>query len=409
MKLLIISAYYEPFNNASSLDIQSKIEFFKQIFSEIDLVTTYEKKSLEKEKKENLNIYRVKNLYKNYNATNNFISNREKVKLKTKLKNRIKTKILEEILIPDPHVFWINAAYKFIKENLDLKEYNYIVTMGQTNSPHLIGLKLKKKFQDLKWISYWNDPWFANLNRYNCLRERIEKYLEKKVVKNCDGFLLFCDEFKEKLIVDYKIQNKNIFEINGFYREFKTKEILENNVIKIVHTGDIYLPIRDILPFIEALNEINLIDKEYKNKVIFSFVGEIKDKPYLEKLKKIENVEVLGKKNYEECKKNIENSDVLLLLGNKGVKRIPSKVFEYISYSKPIITILGEKEEPLLKVFKEISRGPIINNNKEEIKNNFFTIPSKIKDWKKIYIKELENYKEENIKKEFKKWLERLN
>ncbi len=180
MKLLIISAYYAPFNNASSLDIQSKIEFFKQIFSEIDLVTTYEKKSLEKEKKENLNVYRVKNLYKNYSATNIFTSNSGNTNLRTKLKNRIKVKLLEEVLIPDPHVFWINAAYKFIKENLDLKEYNYILTMGQTNSPHIVGLKLKSKFSSVKWISYWNDPWFANLNRYNFFREIDIIFLEKK-------------------------------------------------------------------------------------------------------------------------------------------------------------------------------------------------------------------------------------
>ncbi len=220
---------------------------------------------------------------------------------------------------------------------------------------------------------------------------------------------MFCDEFKEKLTKNYEIQTEKIFEINGFYKEFRKRELSKEGPIRIVHTGDIYLPIRDIRPFVEALNEINRLNEHYKDKVIFSFVGEIKDLEHLKELKKIENVEILGKKTYKECEEIIEKSDVLLLIGNKGVKRIPSKVFEYISYSKPIITILGEKEEPLLKIFKEIPRGPIVNNKKDEIKVIFLKLLNEIEKWKKIYVKELKNYKEENIVKEVKEWLERLN
>ncbi|MGL5054424.1 MAG: hypothetical protein ACRC54_01900 [Fusobacteriaceae bacterium] len=406
MRILVITTCYKPFNCASTIDIEKKINLLSEIAEEIEVITVFEKKSLKEEKEKNKIITRVKNklFTQSVSKSSQLIGTKES-NFKLLLLKYLKSKVMDLFLIPDINVCWINPAYTEAKKKIEGKKYDYIVTMSQMNSAHIVGLKLKKKYPNLKWITYWNDPWFANLKPYHYIRQFIENKLERNVIKNSDYFILFCDEFREKLLTKFKIQENRIFNIDGFYEKFKPYKKIENEKINILHTGDIYLPIRNLGPFIEALEILEKSNKEVLKKLEFIFVGKIRDKIISEKLNKIKNVKILGTKSYEECNQLMENSNILLLLGNRGVRRIPSKIFDYISLAKPIITILGEKNEPLTRVFNTQKRGPILENNCNEIKFILEEVVEKFEEWNNDYTKEIKVYEKENIKTELEKWL----
>lgn len=54
------------------------------------------------------------------------------------------------------------------------------------------------------------------------------------------------------------------------------------------------------------------------------------------------------RKPLEETRKELLNSDILVNIGNKMLNQVPSKLFEYISYGKPIINICKNRNCPTI-------------------------------------------------------------
>ena len=78
----------------------------------------------------------------------------------------------------------IKKLYQKIKSN----NIEHIVTTGPPHSMHLIGLSLKKKIPNLKWIADFRDPWSKldlldefSLSEFSRRRhERLERDVIKK-------------------------------------------------------------------------------------------------------------------------------------------------------------------------------------------------------------------------------------
>ena len=53
----------------------------------------------------------------------------------------------------------VKPSVEFLEKYLKVNHYDVLVTTGPPHSLHLIGLNLKKKMPDLKWIADFRDPW----------------------------------------------------------------------------------------------------------------------------------------------------------------------------------------------------------------------------------------------------------
>lgn len=404
MKILVLTCYYKSFNNASSIDIVKKIDILKKISQKIDIVTVYLDKEELIEKEENITIHRIKNKFIRYHSEiqRKAVGKKEE-KVLDKVKFKIRKKLMEYFILPDNFIFWVKPAMSYIERSLKIEDYDYVISMGQPNSSYLLGMKLKIKFPNIKFITYWNDPWFANLKTYWFGRNLFEKYLEQQVIKKSDYFIVFSEEFIDRLTQQSKVKRKNIFKIEGVYDYFKKSEKINRERISILHTGDIYLPIRNISPFIEAIKEIKKEKRDFP--LEFTFIGNIKDRNFFNELEKFENIKILGQKSYKECLEYSQKTDMFLLFGNKGVNRVPSKVFDYIAYDKPILTILGDENDPTAKIFSNQKRGPIIKNEITIIKKTLLHIKENMNEWEDICSKELEEFKSTNIAFNLYKWL----
>ena len=60
--------------------------------------------------------------------------------------------------IPDARKGWVKFAFNEAEKIIVREKIDLIITTGPPHSSHLIGLRLKKKF-DIKWIADLRDPW----------------------------------------------------------------------------------------------------------------------------------------------------------------------------------------------------------------------------------------------------------
>ena len=93
------------------------------------------------------------------------------------------------VMIPDARMWWVNPSVKYLAEKLKDSGITHMVTTGPPHSMHLIGMGLKQKFPELKWIVDYRDPWtdidyLKKLSANNRSIKRHQK-LEKESIEGC--------------------------------------------------------------------------------------------------------------------------------------------------------------------------------------------------------------------------------
>jgi thiamine pyrophosphate-dependent acetolactate synthase large subunit-like protein len=59
----------------------------------------------------------------------------------------------------------------------------------------------------------------------------------------------------------------------------------------------------------------------------------------------------------------LQNSDVLISIGNRDSDMVPSKTFEYMSYCKPIIHFYTFKEDPVISTLSQYPVALLLDTN----------------------------------------------
>ncbi|MES9665969.1 glycosyltransferase [Bacillus nitratireducens] len=415
MKILFIANHFPPINNSASIRILNYVNHLQMLGNEVIVLTPdYPKDFINYDKEllhnidSSIKVIRVdigsiyKKIYPRRGMQNNNVSPK-----KPNIKSTFKTYIKRNLAIPDSYFEWKNNAAKIGDDLIKKYKVDIIISTHETPSCHLVGLKLKKSNPKVRWITYWSDPWTFEYyrSRESLLKRNIEKWLERKVVKNSDKLLFTTEETKELYISNYSVpKNKTDIVYRGFeeYSKNKTDQfigIFKKNKINLVHTGEIYTELRDTRPLIEALNTLEKEEKSIFDQINIVLVGGIDNLEIKEELKNIDCISLLPRVPYEEAQNYMHNSDGLLLWGNKYGSQIPGKVYEYFGVEFPILTILANNQDPVGPLMKEVDKGPIIYNNAQEIKQmikEFVQNQDKNKHWYEVIPK----YRWENVAKD---------
>ena len=91
------------------------------------------------------------------------------------------------------------------------------------------------------------------------------------------------------------------------------------------------------------------------------------------------------------------NADVLLLFGNKNSKQIPAKIYDYFGCYGYILVVLGDKEDPIIDVIKDIDKCKISSNREIDITNSIKDLARLIEKGQKSYL--VKEYEWKNISK----------
>ncbi|GIM28707.1 hypothetical protein CPJCM30710_13730 [Clostridium polyendosporum] len=414
MKILFIACYSPMINNSASIETLMYLNNLCKIKgNEIHLLTVdfpkdsiYYDEEVFKLLDKRVKVYAIsggkifnKIMPKRYNG---YKDSGSRSGLKTSILRGIKNKFI----FPDMYTNWVREASKVGIELMKKERIDVIFSMHEPPSSHLCALKIKKQFKKIPWITYWSDPWLKDSTRENSwiLRRKIEAYLENKIINNADKFIYVTEENRQDYIKTYNIQKEKTFFITRGYNRKIYDEILSynkpslifDNKINIIYAGEIFIKLRDIYPFIEAVKELEQEENAFAENFNILFFGNIDDENAKTSLEALNTVTVKSRIPYREALSYMLNSQVLLLFGNKNSKQIPAKIYDYFGTNSLIYTILGDEKDPLISLVKDKHKCIMTNNKKKEIKNTLLNI-GKIYEDKNFKVPPIEEYEWSNI------------
>ncbi|MCB0487405.1 MAG: glycosyltransferase family 4 protein, partial [Cyclobacteriaceae bacterium] len=231
----------------------------------------------------------------------------------------------------------------------------------------LIGLRLKRKFPNIKWIADFRDPWsewdlLDTLSLSGWAKSRHQK-LENEVLTTADRVITIAPYHVARF---EELGNRKVELItNGFDEEdFLQTQSVTNTKFTIRHIG-VVDELRDPKPFIEALKISMEQNPDMGKNVSVEFIGNVNSR--FQKL----IADDRGLSQIVTFTPNIPHSELLavysqtdlmlLVLAHTTIApgNLPGKFFEYLASGKPILGI-GPTEGDAAEILKQTNAGVIL-------------------------------------------------
>ena len=401
MKILFIACYSPLINNSAAIETLQYLNKLSEINNnEVHLLTVnfpknsiYYDEALRSMMDDKIKIHAVdggivfkKLMPKNIDNSNEKSSN---LSLKNKSGNgkKVLRRIKNAVVIPDMYYGWARKAGKYGIDLMEKEKFDVIFSMHEPPSSHLCAYYIKKQYRNIPWITYWSDPWLKDSTREKSfiIKKILEKNMEKDIVSLADKFIFVTDANKNEYLKDYKELSdgsKKTFILNrGFdaklYDRLFHEEIpklIKKDKINMIYTGEIFSKLRDIKPFIKAIEEIKEENKEAYSLLNVLFFGNIDDIEGKKKLQNLEVAKVSPRIPFDEALKYMLNGDVLLLFGNKNSKQIPAKIYDYFGAKGRIFVIYGDENDPIKRVVQDNKKCIVTENNTQGIKDEIYKV-----------------------------------
>ncbi len=377
-KILIITYYWPP---AGGPGVQRWLKFAKYLpdFGWKPIIYTPENPSyplldetLMKDVPENIEMVRTK-IWEPYQLAEKLNKSNKKFKAgqfdvgkNQSWKSKLSIWVRGNFFIPDARVFWVKPSVTFLEKYLKENKIDTIVTSGPPHSLHLIGLGLKNKIPDLKWVADFRDPW-TEISYYKHLKltkssDKKHRQLESAVFKNADITLATSYTDAE----NFRKAGANAFCITNGYDESdsgkkaKGQNLQNGQAFNLSYIG-VLEQLRNPENLWKALDELIKENAEFAADFKLKFVGRIDDKI----LHSIENSSLknhilnLGYLSHGKAVEEMQNSDMLLITNfpneaSKGI--IPGKIFEYLASGKQILSF-GPDKADVAKILEETQAG----------------------------------------------------
>ena len=311
---------------------------------------------------------------------------------------------------------WCRRAFKEASKLIENERINYIHTINNPVSAHLVGYRLKMKY-GIPWIAQFYDPWYNNPVRKYCFDYFKKKdYEREKLLAEYADIILFPNY---ELLNAFNDLYGNI--INGsmavipFITEIPCRNTLTtfpnkcmNDVLTISHIGTLSADRRADV-FLLAL--ANLKQRIPELKLMVNFVGNM----YSEDLKIIKElnlqsiVNVVGKVSESECQSYYENSDLFMIIDMNFRPNLfyPSKLLKYFCYGKPIFGIADKDSvvaHELVKTKNRVFRF-------EDIDGISSFIEQAVTDYSSICVNDIDygsKFKTDNVIKQYVNLIEKI-
>jgi len=231
--------------------------------------------------------------------------------------------------------WWFEKEVNKVLNNLWIeKKFDAILSVSSPIGSHISAMKFKKKHPEIFWVSYWGDLFSGKNFKQNILIPHV-KYieLENKIINNSDYVMATSEIYDEFL----KRNNCNKLErINYVLKEDILNICEKNKVTKnerplIICMGSFQSKVRNPEYMLKIFNKLSI---KYDLELYTSGCEEIILK-YINK--NVKNIKFMGRVKYEDLKKRLKDANFLINIGNSLSSSVPSKIFELISYCKPII------------------------------------------------------------------------
>lgn len=281
--------------------------------------------------------------------------------------------------VPDPRIFWVRPAVRYLTDYLRSNPVDVMITTGPPHSMHLIGMELKRR-TGIKWIADFRDPWtdWDVLPQLN-LGKKAWKYhrkLESEVMHNADIVVTVTNRLAKQLAATGGISKVEVV-TNGFDSEdFDTPTQKKPDKFRIAHVGLLNQGRNPIILW-EVLNKLCQKQPEFAEALEIVLVGTV-EQTVTQDVRRFENLKdkvVVPKyMSHTEVLELYTNSAILLLLVNNTSNSswiLPGKLFEYLSAKRPILAF-GQKDSDAHDALLQCGHSGVFSfdESAEEIENN---------------------------------------
>lgn len=251
-------------------------------------------------------------------------------------------------LVYSPDITYYSWCGRALKEASNLIEkggIDYIHTINNPVSAHLVGYELKKKY-DILWVAQFYDPWHNNPFRVYKSRWFNQKDAEREsyVAKFADLIIFPNQELLDSWVTLYGdtiVTKSCVLPFTTAIPTFENNPIVrKNDVLTISHIGTLSEERRPDV-FFKAV--LYLLEKhpEDRGRLKVNIVGHIpgNDVKLITHNHIDDVINVIGRVPEEECYQYYESADVFLIVDINCDPNLfyPSKLLKYFCYKKPIV------------------------------------------------------------------------
>jgi len=256
------------------------------------------------------------------------------------------------LFFPDAKSPWIRFAYNLGKKIIETEKPDVIFASAPPFSTHLVGFKLKQKYQ-LPLIVDYRDPWPTGfVVPPNPHRKRLEK-LRKEIISKADIVTAVNRVCAEQI----NCPQAQIIE-NGFDPDEFAQPAFKLSGFSIVYTGIIWENIKELSLIAEAVTDIPDV------KIVLVAKA---DTQSLSQLKKYKNIEYIGTRPHSETMSIMKGASLLLYL-SKPNQIVGIKLYEYLGAGKPILGVCDEYNDAV-RLIENHRVGLNVSFKKDEIRN----------------------------------------
>ncbi|WP_292010336.1 glycosyl transferase family 1 [Chryseobacterium sp.] len=428
-KILIITYYWPP---AGGPGVQRWLKFAKYLPQSgwKPVVYTPENpsyplldESLIKDVPENIEIIKTK-IWEPYQLAEKLNKSNKKFKAgqfdvgqNQSWKSKISIWVRGNFFIPDARVFWVRPSVHFLEQYIEKNKIEVVITSGPPHSLHLIGLNLKHRIANLKWIADFRDPW-TEISYYKHLRltkgsDRKHRQLETAVFKKADITLATSYTDAE----NFRKRGANAICItNGFDETDSVSSAVtetKSDYFTLSYIG-VLEQLRNPENLWNVLNDLIEHNSDFAEYFQLKFAGRVDDKilHHFDNTSLRNHINNLGYLSHDQALVEMQNSDLLLITNfpnesSKGI--IPGKIFEYLATGKQIISF-GPDNADVATILNETQSGRHFNYQDSDRMKSF--IMEKFDLWKKGLLQNntqnIEKFSRKNLTKKLAEILDQL-
>lgn len=253
---------------------------------------------------------------------------------------------------------------------------DYIIPVSEPHDAVEAAIKFKARNNATKVFIYQLDR-FANGNslyKYKLLKEKAIKRNEEKELewlKLCDALFVLKPLFNHYCADKYKQYKDKIIVTEHPLVKIKPYPTKKEGSTKnaIVYAGSLDTNLRSPQYWLELF--ATTIEKmQVAPQCLFYTFGS--GAQLVQKYSQANPGAICdcGKVTYAEVKAAYENCAYILIIGNKSEEEVPSKVFDCISYMKPIIYISKVKNDPVIEYIERYPIALCIKEDDSKIEEN---------------------------------------
>ena len=340
MKILFLLPDYFPKSGACTSLLNNLLSAgdFKRLFSQIDAFTYQDKAiGISQERYGDMNIYRAGvGSGLRISQCINLIAHdplNALLLIAKKIRNKFRASTFE---------YAIN--YEIVDEieqylyQIPVEQYDIIVPIVGHLEIMAATARAKKRFADVKMVIYQVDPCASNeIASISTQGERI--LFEREVFKLADHVITTPILLKEAQTryTDDILSKMSAMEFPNVVPRCISEPRDTDKSIRCVFAGNIYGNIRNPQYTFSLFKDAgDAFQLELIGDMPKEDIGTCRQN----------GIKVHGRKPLDETRRELERADILVNIGNSMRNQVPSKLFEYISYGKPIVNICKNRDCP---------------------------------------------------------------